>query len=1522
MRKYTYLGLILILGLARTDTQAGLNGFERIGQALTGFLQFLVGPGSTPLKVMGIDKGSIGSGAGPGKVVNGVNLLTGQPVYNLPLGGLNVRGVSYPIVLNYSGETKSQYETDNSRAPTSWAGLGFQLTTPFVATNHKGTYGSHDDVLFCNLGPYGGGQILLNADGTAYQVASNPFIKVQCEIPNSGEYANQFLRWTFTFPDGKKMVFGKDTNSRRHVNYHGSRIVASPLSQVPEKKFIYRWDLSEHYDTLPGVVSRNRIAFEYQRFPDSAATNKLYIRESHLKNIVWREDNREVERIEIVTLAKSTAEYEGWAANEPRDIQKLFETRRLDSLKFYSEGTLSRFYKFEWTVQSKSLLNRIRVFHPRPGPFYLPAPVSAVPPTQDSGWAFAYEPASRFHLLQSVTEPSSLKQTFHYSRHNFVGKAGSQDATDYQVLRKDGVSPIVLPDDLAQLAAWNAESNCDERFCYHIVKDGDDLNSTNEFQSGLPIRQKMYVEVRRNLGNFFDTTRTGNALQPGETITLRLEGADPWTEVRDWQFIPAGNYVLLVNQKQGVVTAFENDGVKWNEVKPFQNESRYHPTAGFPDSIRVYVAPHYFLVHRMKSPSKVHIALRGSTGWTSLNQDSTACQLQNSQNYGEAVRSASPYCLEWLGDNLTISAQPNYFLVQEPLKHVINAFGLNSAGTGFTDLSAKFQKVTSPNTLQLTGYNMNWQTQIKGIYSHPDYFLVASVNPAGTNTTHVNGFFFDGDTLREVFNHQRTGSTGGFKAHLSGEYAILSDPPAGTITFWQKHHAGASLTYQLKGTVQSGVDPSSKILIRTHPRGFTVEHYLFESLMGYRPRGSSGNYATSIYQVNRAHSSGYADRTSQFLYGGKKLFNVSFSGSDDLITGIHGVNGSALCDETGVGGCSLTGVTARIEPENLTTFVNGSGQAIQPLTHPGWIPYMANQYAFSGASRLASWVTLENAGPGAKRPKYRLYQYDGKAFGTPESLFVVDSVITDAGLDNQDRNRSKVVFKYSPASGNVVEFNSHLLLPQFEVAEVSQKNGLGDSTGTSQSIFHVDRISQPMNGLTLFLNGHEKQALTKARNGDTLSLSSVIIAPSRDSAWAKPIFINRPWVQYSRAVSSNKARLGDTTYFFNFNAANGAPHFILNVSWPEKIFLSQTIYTPLGFPQQTLRYRLSGFPDTAALKSHNPNLPLAAYSNQVLASSKAVFNSYAFVEDSVWREFDQSLTDNDLRTGKTPTYSVNEGWLPGSRITVRDAVNPSLVLERKTIRSKVPGAAGEMYASAFYEGLRSVAVAQVGNSQLANCAVLMAENGNAVLPAGKLDKRSLWSNPGTTFDSTRSRSGRYSFKVVDNHGPTVQLNLKDVRATAFGFTVSAWIMADGATPQLTVERFTSAGSLQGTFSGKSRGDTAARQWRRWEVKLTHNDLIAGGLFNLNNDYLRIRIGTGAPQGNPSRIVYVDDIVCKPSEATFGLSTVDYRGLTTSGTDGLYRSVFYDLGLRGTVMTTRSDENTAFGQAAGHAMGEN
>src|SRR5690606_10064873 len=105
------------------------------------------------------------------------------------------------------------------------------------------------------------------------------------------------------------------------------------------------------------------------------------------------------------------------------------------------------------------------------------------------------------------------------------------------------------------------------------------------------------------------------------------------------------------------------------------------------------------------------------------------------------------------------------------------------------------------------------------------------------------------------------------------------------------------------------------------------------------------------------------------------------------------------------------------------------------------------------------------------------------------------------------------------------------------------------------------------------------------------------------------------------------------------------------------------------------------------------------------------------------------------------------------------------------------------------------------------------------------------------------------------------------------------------------------------------------KWQRWEIRIPHDSLVAGGRFiDGSNDYLRIFVGPGDPASNPARVIYVDDIVFRPDNSVFSTTAYNHRGQPTHVTDTHHRTITREYGLAGQPTVTRDERGRIFSQS--------
>lgn len=1505
------ISAILVAGLCVGSPAWGWD-LEDIGSFI-GNLKSLIPWGTAAGATPTIATGQYGPNSGVGQVVSNVNVFNGQPVYSISLGGISARGrVSFPVGLAYSGPVRAVFQNDNQKAPTGWIGMGWDLSIPFVAVNHKGTYTSTDDVVMCSLGPFGGGQVLQNSGGTFF-LTTNPYIVITTTA-GTGEFAGQIVKWTFTLQDGQSLVFGNSSNAQRTL-YAVNGIIngsSNPVAQV--QRFIYRWDLS----SIADYSGTSSIQFAYQQDTTRITLARPYVRESHIKSINWSGPGGEVERFEFALRNKVATEYIGYQSFESRDDQRLYEAKALDNIKYYQEGKTVRTYKLipdlksDWqNLNTKSLLKEIQVFHTLPNG-------SSV---QDKGWSFTYESPARDYVLSRVTHPDLHTETFTYQTPNFAGTAGDQDQTVRQIKDDQNVA-ISLPTDLAKAALWKNRTICDGRFCYYIVKDGDAVLPDAQGRT-----EKLYLEIHPNMGNYFDANTALGA--------RRMVFGDAATKAFDLDVYPNGDSFLLVNRRAGKIDLWEWNGIQWKQATPFSGDARYSSTNGFGHRIRVQVAGSYFLVFKtdslttatVKTAQELIPVLRHpSNGWVSLNRNSAACELDNKTDfYGENIRASrtTGACMEFNTNDLIVTASATFFTATHKPVDVMLLYAINQAGTGFTNRTRKLPVVAGATT---PANPMNWSVHVMDVNAEQNYFTVWTQY----NTNAMQVFYFDGDSvyLAGVVGGQNDANP--YETFLSRDYFLQRTTNA--IYFWQKKRNSAGLvTFERKPALT--FTPSFNFAsaypnIRTFSNMFTIEFYPSADSVGGPPSFNSdqSEYAVSLFHVHPGFANGYADRTGQLKLNGRPLFNVTQSGSDNQLIALYGQNAlNGSCNNSA--GCTLRYHGIRIRPDNLTTFIN-------PVTDIKALNYVvghrssaddvvrSQQVAMSNAARMIGVSALNKI---THHVEYQELQWNGIDYGTPTGLSVVSAFQANSGVGTGDKDNVKMGFGYQEAGGWAVEFNSNTLTPEFELCKVKRTNSQGTVLGSSLSFFHMDQIGKELYGKNVDRKGKvRKTAILSAK--DTLSTADLTQTYQRSSTWPDPIYVSLPAKQVMKEVGTNGAYRKATTTFHVYNLVVGQPFYAVTALGAGPHRVEQTIFDVANLPYQNLSYWSPAYPDTASLKKYNPLFPIntqGPFTGLVPISGSIThrINKYLVDFQQVWRDEDQNLTPAQMKTGTTPTFNINEGWLKTGEVTSWNSYKQ--VLESKAARSSVQGQ--ETFGTNVYEGRRSDLVGSFSTARYSNCALLMAENGNTNL--SRFDSQNRWAkSAGLTYATGYSHTGRYSIKVADVRGPGSTLALKDVNTAKFGFRFSAWIYAPtGSFPDMALERWNGANQTQvEVIHGQPIGGYVTyNQWQRWEVVLLHGQLTAGGLFTTSNpDFVVIWAGTSGTKGTTANTVYVDDLVALPSNASFTLATFNDRGQQTSATNASHLSAYYEYGGRGELMASRDELFRIHGQQGFHRMGEN
>ena len=475
-------------------------------------------------------------------------MLSGQPVYQVPIGGISANGeVSFPISFTYAGSVRQIYDADNDRGPTSWIGYGWNFSAPSVSVNHKGTLTIDDDVFYCNLGPYGGGQILKNYSNK-YFILSDPSIKVFPQM----DAESLIYAWQFQTAQGVKLFFGKngtDLNAARTLIRIGNTIAASSYTLSSATDYIYKWDLYKISD----YSEKNALQFRYEK-PAAAFGTKSFTRESYLHDIIWNDKfGNEIEKYVFTNAEKTVDEYSP-GTFEPEFEQKLYETKHLIKIDRFHEGTLQQTWNINTDLRPKSpgfpfikrRLTGVSVSYPNPrGGLYT---------DPKSNWTFDYnEELHRHSGLQTIHKPffgidSFEYRRFNYSQFGYWGYYTKQDQ-NYHYMKDQNGSDILISETGPDISTkWTNQSSCSERFCL--------LTATHLDVS----MSEVFLEVWMNNGNYFKTAPLG-----AQKAVFR-KFFSVGTANQPVSVIPWNDNFLVVNSFTKSIILYEWNGTTFNEI--------------------------------------------------------------------------------------------------------------------------------------------------------------------------------------------------------------------------------------------------------------------------------------------------------------------------------------------------------------------------------------------------------------------------------------------------------------------------------------------------------------------------------------------------------------------------------------------------------------------------------------------------------------------------------------------------------------------------------------------------------------------------------------------------------------------------------------------------------------------------------------------------------------------------------------------------------------------------------------------
>lgn len=1422
----------------------------------------------------------------PGMVVSNVNVFNGQPFYQIPLMGINVRGViGWNFSLTYSGGVQPILDQPNSRSPSGWVGLGWNLALPYVAVSHNGTVSSMDDMLYCNLGPYGGGQIVQNNAGK-YFLSTNPYIRI---FPTLNSDGSQFQSWLFVFQDGNKMFFGETEDSRRTVRYRGNKIIADPVTVDQTGAYAYRWDASKFTD----FRESNEIHFSYQQTMETISGSVGYTRESKPTKVYWTDSSgREVESINFSYVTLLPWEYDGYTAAVPRDQQRLYETQRLSGLSYKVEGRLYRsiLFNYDQFAGTGKAIKR-----------QLTSIADQMTGGESRTWNLSYDTAgiAPSYMLSKVEKPDHTTENFSYTALSLIGKAESPSTPD--TMRNEAGEFISVPE--GNVAKWTNSATCTEQFCFAEAFD----STTNV----------LYLQVYQNSGNYFQRI-LNKQFSDAEKKTLYY----------------SNDYFVLADIDGREIDLWEWDGKAFVQKDTDIGDFFTTPSLLTGNIIQVNLEDNYLLVTE-KNGGLYHVypVVRSSvTGKWKMLGKTISCGFANLGNYGESVRNSSgSACLEWSDDeNIIVSATADMFVVGHKETDIINLFRFT--GSSFDELTRRSDVLPvlddQQKTTDGTIYTMNFQKNLRAI-TLQNNLLILQMNRNGRE--YIGVFQFDGELFHTVSyaNYDDGEDRGASTFYVSTNYMVEVAPWEAAVYLWRKKLSNGQIIYERGSSIFSIPDASSQyVYVSIHPEAF----YLESRYTNGRATIKNGRYNNLLLEVPANPSADSVDWTSSL---DANVQGLQFSYSDPLVFYFRGwQSGGSLCGE--IGTCYFFHYS-RSRFFSAGAFL-GSETAEDYLSFGSeWLYPVQNQ--FSSPNRLIMRSVVNNV-EGARWVLLGLGQYGGDNYIRPKNYNVVSRYWRSAGTGDSDETKNQyVAFRYGGVLAEIplttAEFGANTLSAQFFDAAVSNRSFVWPDSVLSHGnySFIVDDVDSPLEGYNLNLQGTLKeQSQYDSYNMLRMKSRNVFRVDSgAGRGWPEGMVQNLQdstdvWSydthgSSQRTISSN----------FLYDTLSGQPRLsIQNVgtqSIVNQIILKNQSFTIqdssviFRVPVQRVQYvpQILSNNIKDSIGSWNPDSIM--FPAKVASMAKAVYSdSLPLQMDGTyrWAARDYSATDTDFRKGAVGIFRADTGFVPGGSIVSRNHWG-------QTLETETPTVSGRRHSCSVYEGPRSLPVAQFGGSACSDAAATTAENGPGLLTL----QANGWEFPGVSVDSLQVYDGLYSYKVTDSFGPTRNIVLKEFGRYHYDYVISAWAYAPSTSvsPVLVAELRDASGNVVKEIRRTAPVDEVfqARRWQRWEIELTAGYLDSAGLFadtNAAGNYLRIWMGTGGSTGSTSNIVYVDDMVAYPLSASFGLASyrTDGQVLATTNANHELSHAIYD---KNNVQRSGRDfKGRIFGDNALHYLEEN
>jgi len=570
--------------------------------------------------------------SGPGNPFNanmsgtgGVDLFSGNAVQTqnlLTLKGTSGLGVS--ATLQYSSNIYNNVRARNQVAPTSWVGLGWQLSYGTIICDHNGTTPIADDK-YVYISPAGVKEDILvdYATGKFYGKQS-PYVKFERQLNDQG-----FVKgWIVRMQDGTKYKYGdigysdsrnatwytfswtgthqRNDNDNAVMLTYDYKFVGQGFQGTPQL-YGWRWDLSEienaqgnkarfYYAQTKEMLKASGFLVDgdnqnFQPVWDPAATDPTlqYTKASYVDRIV----SPEGWYMRFFLGDKNPGEYcDPWTFQpEPDAYMELYEDKFLDKVVEYTKSNqVVRTVKLEYSIVNETV-----------NPNYKKRLLTSIRNQNGAGADFPGGPTS---FSYSTDLSKSDESDYHYGALSSVrSPAGGTVTYTYQRKTLQGTA------NMKKLQA-EAKSPSDNDFGIFGDKKEGIASSAGTLTGGyeyLAVRggdgsKKLWV-LRWN-GMFWEMTKTVDA--SGNEVDFW--GLDLGEDTK--KYVSAGrNYFVVRYNDRRSIMVFNWDGEKWVRT--------YQETIGATAPVFTDAGDGFFTVRCYTSdPRKLRIYNWSGTAWT------------------------------------------------------------------------------------------------------------------------------------------------------------------------------------------------------------------------------------------------------------------------------------------------------------------------------------------------------------------------------------------------------------------------------------------------------------------------------------------------------------------------------------------------------------------------------------------------------------------------------------------------------------------------------------------------------------------------------------------------------------------------------------------------------------------------------------------------------------------------------------------------------------------------------------------